>query len=184
MNAGALATGALATGRSGRRNSLAARILSGPFVAGLVAGALTIGSISTRGARDENRIEAGFGSGIAALMAAVTSQATEDFGEAGDFLFLPNRRTIWVVDRSTGRFANYHFRGDQERTVMRSRVVTLNQRDFPAADTIFLLSDRNLSELLWVCNKRTGDVQLWVPRSDGNVMLENQIVTSTDLRKD
>ncbi|MCZ6793874.1 MAG: hypothetical protein O7J95_09720 [Planctomycetota bacterium] len=104
----------------------------------------------------------------------------EDLGE-GEYLFLPNRRSIWVVNRSVGRFANYDFRDHQDATVKRSRVVTLDPNDFPARDTVYHLSDRNLTAVLWVCNERTGDVQLWVLRGNGEVKSEGHIVTSIDL---
>ncbi|MBN1441444.1 MAG: hypothetical protein JXA90_01995 [Planctomycetes bacterium] len=113
-------------------------------------------------------------------MGAASLGAAQD---EGDYLFLPNRRTIWVVHRPTGRIANYTFRETQEKTVLRSRVVTIDQRDFPPSDTVYLLSDRNLMSVLWVCNQKTGDVQLWDLRSDGDIFAEGHIVTSIDLMK-
>jgi hypothetical protein len=113
-------------------------------------------------------------------LANLSGQAAADLDE-GEHLFLPNRRTIWVVNRKTGRFANYHFKDDEVGTVERSRVVTLDKATFPPEDTVYVLSDRNLTEVLWVCNRRTGDVQLWVPRADGRITSDKPIATSIDL---
>ena len=154
------------------------------FFAGALATLVLAQGISWPGGSPERdgSLRAGFGSGLASLLVspAFAAQIHSDLGD-GDYTFLPNRRTIWVVNRKYGRFANYHFRDDQERSILRSQVVTLDQRDFPPEDAVYLLSDRNLTEVLWVCNRRTGDVQLWHPRPDGKVVSEGQIATSVDL---
>lgn len=116
------------------------------------------------------------------VLASLPAQAAADLGD-GDYLFLPNRRTIWVVNKRNGRFANYHFKDDEAGTVERSRVVTLDAESFPPLDTVYLLSDRNLTEVFWVCNKRTGDVQLWIPKADGRIAADKPIATSIDLMK-
>lgn len=125
-----------------------------------------------------------FGDGLDAamgqLLPAVVAQSTEDLGQ-GNYAFLANRRQIWAINKLNGRFAGYHFREDEDRTVERTRVVTLDQKIFPPADTIYMLSDRNLTEILWVCNKRTGDIQLWSPRIGGDVTSEKPVTTSQDL---
>ncbi|HBO50638.1 MAG TPA: hypothetical protein DD471_01540, partial [Planctomycetes bacterium] len=99
----------------------------------------------------------------------------------GEFAFLANRKQIWAINKSEGRFAGYHFREDEERSIERTKVVTLDQKTFPPADTIYMLSDRNLTEVIWVCNKRTGDVQLWSPRLGGDVTSEKPLSTMQDL---
>jgi len=167
------------------------------FVGGGLLGGLVVclawNAVETRQDRDgQEPIEAAFGSGLAqSLMATFGSQLSQDLG-AGDYVFLPNRRTIWVANRTTGRFANYDFRdlnyrdsarlkSRHERMISRSNVVTLDQEDFSAADTVYVLSDRNLTTVLWVCNRRTGDVQLWQRRADDKVTQQGQVVTSIDL---
>jgi len=110
----------------------------------------------------------------------MAAAAQQDLG-LGEYIFLPNRRAIWVINRTNGRFALYHFRDDQAKTIDRSRVVSLDQKTFPVSDTVYLLSDRNLTEVLWVCNRRTGDVQLWLPRADGAVDADKPIATKIDL---
>ena len=95
---------------------------------------------------------------------------------------MPNRRSIWVVNRTNGRMANYVFRDDEVGSVDRSRVTQLDTQAFPRKDTVLLLSDRNLNNVLWVCNVRTGDVQMWHVGRDGNLKSEPPTATSTDLR--
>ena len=130
---------------------------------------------------------ASFGTGVIVFgdtPLAVVSPAVETPGGKGGslgYMFLANRRTIWAIDKAAGRFAGYHFLDDEAHTVKRTGVVSLDQRDFPASDTDFLLSDRNLTELLWVGNRKTGDVQLWTPRLDGNVVGEKPLMTRLDL---
>lgn len=111
-----------------------------------------------------------------ALMAQVREQLKD-----GDYLFLPNRRSVWVVNRTNGRVANYHFLNNEYETVERSRVGQVDTRTFPPEDTLYEISDRNLSNNLWVCNVRTGDVQLWTVSHDREFKRVGPIATSTDL---
>jgi len=101
--------------------------------------------------------------------------------EEGDYCFFPNRRSIWVVNRTNGRMAMYQFRNDEVGSVDRSRVASLDLNSFPREDTTILLSDRNLNNILWVCNVRTGDVQMWYPASDGTLRSDSPVATSADL---
>ena len=119
-------------------------------------------------------------SAISSMLPGLMAQTTTDLGD-GKYTFLANRRTIWAINKDKGRFAGYHFREDEDHTVERTRVTTLDPKVFPPADTIYMLSDRNLTEALWVCNKRSGDVQLWTPRIGGEVMAEKPLSTSQDL---
>ncbi|MBI4582446.1 MAG: hypothetical protein HY717_00235 [Planctomycetes bacterium] len=79
----------------------------------------------------------------------------------GDYLFFPNRRNIWVVNSRSGRIRHYKFLDTAEGTVERSHVGLVDQRIFPPEDTVYAISERNAADLLWVCNHRTGDFQLW-----------------------
>ena len=111
---------------------------------GVVGGALVVAlfllvfraaSPSGTDVRSSADIQAGLGSGmISGLMAALEGQVQQNLGD-GEYLFLPNRRSIWVVNTTTGRFANFNFRDDQAKTILISRIVTLNQRDFPPDET-------------------------------------------------
>jgi hypothetical protein len=101
--------------------------------------------------------------------------------DQGEYEFFANRRSVWVVNRTNGRMANYLFRDDDLQTVERSRIATIDLNAFPRKDTVFHLSDRNLNNILWVCNVRTGDVQMWHPTRDGVLRPAGPIATSTDL---
>ncbi|MBI4601062.1 MAG: hypothetical protein HY721_03790 [Planctomycetes bacterium] len=114
------------------------------------------------------------------LLPALVREASAELG-TGDFEFFPNRRTIWIVNRSNGRMAMYHFHDDEVGSVDRSRVAAINLQSFPREDTVITLSDRNLNNVLWVCNVRTGDVQMWTPARDGSLKAETPIASSNDL---
>ena len=101
--------------------------------------------------------------------------------EEGEYDFFPNRRSIWIVNRSNGRMANYYFNDDELGTVDRSRVATIDLKTFPRKDTVIHLSDRNYNNILWICNVRTGDVQMWHPGRDGVLRSEQPITSSIDL---
>lgn len=101
--------------------------------------------------------------------------------DEGDYEFYPNRRSIWVVNRTNGRMASYTFHDDELGSVDRSRIAMLDTRAFPRADTVIHLSDRNLNNILWVCNTRTGDMQMWTIARDGSLKGETPIASSTDL---
>ena len=110
----------------------------------------------------------------------ILRQAMADL-EDGEYDFFPNRRSIWIVNRSNGRMANYYFNDDELGSVDRSRVGTIDLRTFPRKDTVLHLSDRNYNNILWVCNVRTGDVQMWHPGRDGVLRSEQPITSSIDL---
>lgn len=79
----------------------------------------------------------------------------------GEFLYFPNRRHVWVVHPQSGRIIHYKFLDTSQGVVERSYVAELDQEIFPPGDTVFALSERNIEDLLWVGNRRTGDFQLW-----------------------
>ena len=110
------------------------------------------------------------------LMAQVRTQLKE-----GEYLFLPNRRSVWVINQTNGRMAVYTFLNNEYNTVERSRVGQVDARAFPPGETTFQISDKNLSNNLWVCNTRTGDLQLWTVARDGEFKNAGPIATSTDL---
>jgi hypothetical protein len=110
----------------------------------------------------------------------IIRQAMADL-EEGEYEFFPNRRSIWIVNRSNGRMANYYFNDDELGSVDRSRVAQLDLKTFPRKDTVLHLSDRNYNNILWVCNTRTGDVQMWHPGRDGVLRAEQPITSSIDL---
>ena len=146
------------------------------FALGLVAGGLAICGLSQRGGSD---VDSCLGDCLSRLP-SVMREAHADL-EEGEYAFFPNRRSVWVVNRTNGRMANYHFHDDDVGSVDRSRVTALDTRAFPAKDTVMSLSDRNLNNILWVCNTRTGDVQMWTLARDGTLKGETPVACSTDL---
>ncbi len=115
-----------------------------------------------------------------------------DVGD-GDFLYFPNRRNIWVVHPQTGRLIHYKFIDTYQGTVERSYVAQIDQKLFPPEDTVYALSERNIEDLLWVCNRRTGDFQLWrrnvrdgrlvtdpVPVQSGRDLLNDRSIRSSE----
>jgi hypothetical protein len=146
------------------------------FAAGLACGILAM-TLCMRGALWVR----GPSSGEAEpFFAPLLKQASADL-EEGDYDFFPNRRSVWIVNRTNGRMANYFFHDDELGSVDRSRVATIKMESFPRKDTVLRLSDRNLNNILWVCNVRTGDVQMWHVGRDGALRAEPPIASSTDL---
>lgn len=98
----------------------------------------------------------------------------------GDYLFFPNRRNMWVVNRDNGRLVHYKFIDVTQGKVERSHVAQINQKLFPPGDTLFKISERNISDFLWVCNVQTGDFQLW-RRSvrDGRLVTDPSVVSAS-----
>ena len=93
----------------------------------------------------------------------------------GEYLFLPCRREMWVVNQVNGRLVHYQFFDNELGTVERSRVAEIKDDRFPLRDTEFILSDRNLNSLLWVCNRATGDFQLWQANRDGSLTTHEKV---------
>jgi hypothetical protein len=111
---------------------------------------------------------------------ALGQEAAADLGH-GEYQFFPHRKSVWVVNRTNGRMANYNFRDEELGNIERSRIAAIDLRAFPRQDTLICQSDRNLFNVLWVCNTRTGDVQMWQVARDGSLRPSGPIATSTDL---
>jgi hypothetical protein len=147
------------TSRPGRR--------AAAWVLGAAAGsALTLLALSLSGGRGD-RAAASFQSWIPVARA--------DVGK-GDYLFLPNRMQMWVVNRTNGKLIHYKFLDNQVGTVERSRIARINTDFFPLKDTEFLLSDRNFTAVLWVVNRATGDFQVWRSNQDGSLTTDDYLV--------
>ncbi len=98
----------------------------------------------------------------------------------GDYQFFPNRRNMWVVNKNNGRVVHYKFVDVSQGKVERSHVAQINRTLFPAGDTVYKISERNISDFLWVCNEKTGDFQLW-RRSvrDGRLVTDPNVVSAS-----
>ena len=130
------------------------------------------------------------GATVTTLVAALFSNRPQDFVlpevpelqagvSDGDYIFFPNRRHMWVVHTAAGRLIHYKFLDTYDGMVEKSYVAQLDQKRFPPEETIYALSERNVMDLLWVCNKRTGDFQLWRRNvRDGRLVTDVRAVSS------
>lgn len=95
----------------------------------------------------------------------------------GRYEFFPNRQNVWVVNRENGRLVHFRFIDTEKGTVERSHVAQIDLTQFPPEDTYIVLSERNITGLLWVANKRTGDFQLWRRNvRDGRLVTDPNVV--------
>jgi hypothetical protein len=86
---------------------------------------------------------------------------------ASEYEFLTFRRNIWVVHRPTSRIQFFMFPEDEEQQLVRSRVLQIDVATFPPEHTQFQLSERNLTNFLWVLNPATGKAQYVRAGRDG-----------------
>ena len=153
-------------------------IVAVAFVAGSVLSSGLFTGLSSGGGRAGVDGPADF-LGVS-LFPRVMAQAVADLGD-GDFQFLPSRRSMWVVNRANGRMAAYTFLNNEYSTVQRSRVAQIDLAAFPMADSVVMMSDRNLNSIVWVANRKTGDVQMWNLARDGELRKTGPVATSADL---
>jgi len=101
--------------------------------------------------------------------------AAEGFAGAGsaqgggepEYEFLTFRRNIWVVHKPSARIQFFMFPEDEEQQLVRSRVLQIDAAAFPPELTRFQLSERNLTNFLWVLNPTTGKAQYVRAGRDG-----------------
>jgi hypothetical protein len=87
----------------------------------------------------------------------------------GDYAFFPYRRYLWVVRRSTGTaqfFIVPESKASDEPTET-SRVYSIDQAVFPLDQVRFQISERNLTNYLWIVNTVTGRAMFVRARRDG-----------------
>jgi hypothetical protein len=150
---------------------------SNRFHLGLLAGLVTGAGLGALG------ISLLAGSGAGATLSPLPVLLA-DAGD-GEYLFLPNRRHVWVVNTTVGRIIHYKFLDTGQGVIERSYVAEVDQKTFPPEDTVYALSERNIEDLLWVCNRRTGDVQLWRRNvRDGRLVSDPPIQAARDLLND
>ena len=81
--------------------------------------------------------------------------------------FLTFRRGAWMIKRSDAT-ARYIAMPEDEKSVPTvSRIYTINTDDFPLDICRLQLSERNLSNYLWLINPRDGKVRFIRARRDG-----------------
>jgi hypothetical protein len=132
-------------------------------LAAAAGSALTIGAAALLGGRS--------GGSMASVGDGWVEKAMADVGK-GDYFFLANRLSMWVINRSNGRLIHYEIKDNSMGTVVSSHVGQLNLEWFPMRDTDFLGSDRNLTPYLWVVNRVTGNFQVWRVYRDVNLITD------------
>lgn len=104
---------------------------------------------------------------VEALSSMATSTATE--ARSGDYSFFTYRRNLWIVRHSTGtaRFFVIPETNTSEQRIEASNTYKLNPEEFPADQTRYQVSERNLSNYLWISNHNTGRSYFIRARRDG-----------------
>ena len=87
--------------------------------------------------------------------------------EEGDYLFFTFRRNLWVVHKPTGRIQFLMFPDGEEQTTLRSRIHQIDLDVFPLDQVRYQLSERNLTNFLWILNPVTGKARFIRAGRDG-----------------
>jgi hypothetical protein len=87
--------------------------------------------------------------------------------EEGDYLFFTFRRNLWVVHKPTGRVQFLMFPDGSEQQLVRSRIHQVDQSVFPTDQVRYQLSERNLTNFLWILNPVTGKARFIRAGRDG-----------------
>ncbi|MFN0057284.1 MAG: hypothetical protein ACKVX7_02410 [Planctomycetota bacterium] len=87
----------------------------------------------------------------------------------GDYSFFPYRRDVWIVCHSKGTAQFFHSPESttSEQPPVKSRVYTIDRTLFPQDQVQFLISERNLTNYLWIVNPTTGNGRFIRARRDG-----------------
>ena len=87
----------------------------------------------------------------------------------GDYAFFPYRRYLWVVRRSTGtaQFFIVPESKDGDQPIESSRTYTIDQNLFPLDQVRYQISERNLTNYLWIVNTTTAKAIFIRARRDG-----------------
>lgn len=88
------------------------------------------------------------------------------------YQYLPARQNLWVIDHEKGAIVFFKFPDSQDRPIQRSKTYFVDRTRFPQGEAHFELSMRSLSSLLWITNKKTGEVQVLRYRRDGTFAAE------------
>ncbi len=121
--------------------------------------------------------------GSAGFSAAWLPSLKAEMG-TGDYLFLPCRKEMWVINRAHGKVIHYDFKDNEQGTVKWTPVVIVDAGVFPPKDTEYAISDRNLSSYLWVTNRVTGDFQFLKATRESQIDKESQAIhAGEDLRR-
>jgi len=79
-------------------------------------------------------------------------------GADGDFAFFSYRRYLWVVKKSSGRAQFFHLpeSASSDAQLMKSGTYSIDQEAFPLDQVRYQVSERNLTNYLWITNPVTG----------------------------
>ena len=100
-----------------------------------------------------------------------------------DYSFFSHRRYLWVIRRSTGNaqfFLLPESKGS-EQPVETSRIYSVDQKEFPLDQVLFQVSERNLTNYLWIFNPVTGRAMFIRARRDGGFDESPMLDVSKDL---
>lgn len=148
------------TNRNARRAGPTSRLLGGALLVGLGA---ILGATGSHLARDGST---DLSSALFAAEGIAGAGAAQGGGDR-EYVFLTFRRNIWVVHRPSARVQFFMFPEDDEQQLVRSRVLQIDIENFPPEQTEFQLSERNLTNFLWVLNPATGRAQYVRAGRDG-----------------
>ena len=90
-------------------------------------------------------------------------------GPDGDYAFFTYRRYLWLVHKPTGK-AQFSLLPDSKNStqpIEPSRVYAVDQELFPLDQVRYQISERNLTNYLWILNPTTGKAMFIRARRDG-----------------
>lgn len=111
---------------------------------------------------------------------ALTSAPVEV--QQGEYTFFTYRRNVWIIQRSSGRaqFFLVPETHTSEARIEQSGVYQIDQTEFPPDQTELQISERNLSNYLWISNRVTGKSYFIRARRDGG--FDESPVVTPDLK--
>lgn len=98
---------------------------------------------------------------------AQDSSARSIGGEDGEFTYFTFRRNLWVIHRPTGQIQFFMFPDGSEQVLVRSGIYQVDLTEFPVEQTQYQLSERNLTNFLWILNPYTGKARYIRAQRDG-----------------
>jgi hypothetical protein len=94
------------------------------------------------------------------------------------YVFLPARQNLWVVDNVKSQIIFFKFPDREDRPIQRSKVFSIDRTRFPRDVATFVLSEREVTSILWIVNSATGDVQVVRYQRDGTVGTPFNLLTA------
>lgn len=104
---------------------------------------------------------------VVLLFGAAAAGGLTSSASGGRYEFMPARQHLWVVDQERGAILFFQFPDTETRPIQRSRIFMIDRERFPADQTRYLLSSREITSILWIVNEHSGEVQVVTYRKDG-----------------